>query len=265
MNILNINKKTELHPWRVIISVLFDLESDTICDIIDTTGLSVDWSLPGEVSYSHKTRKREYRPRIQAAYDMLNEERQLQVSSIVASELVKRHLKSELNNKLSNIGWKLEGNRITTSEIDVLEMFFPQGTQHDAYVKIKSILQQSIKSLVVIDPYIENSIFQMLKSFPDSKNICVKLLTYNLPSDFNHETKTFLKQYCNFQIEVRKTKEFHDRFVIIDSKKCYHIGASIKDAGNKAFMISQIEDNHNVVTLINQQKKSWNSATKINI
>ena len=114
MNNLNINKKTELHPWRVIFSVLFNLESDAICEIIDATGLSVDWSLTGSESYTHKTRRKEYRPRIQVAYDMLNEEEQLRVSWIVASELVKRNLKSELDNKLSNIGWKLEENRLTT-------------------------------------------------------------------------------------------------------------------------------------------------------
>ena len=41
---------------------------------------------------------------------------------------------------------------------------------------------------------------------------------------------------------MRETDEFHDRFLIIDRKHLYHIGASIKDAGKKAFEISINED-----------------------
>ena len=43
-------------------------------------------------------------------------------------------------------------------------------------------------------------------------------------------------------LEVRYTKVFHDRFLILDKKNVYHIGASLKDAGKKCFGISLIED-----------------------
>ena len=32
-------------------------------------------------------------------------------------------------------------------------------------------------------------------------------------------------------LEVKRTTAFHDRFLIIDHKQGYHVGASIKDAG----------------------------------
>ena len=38
------------------------------------------------------------------------------------------------------------------------------------------------------------------------------------------------------------TGVFHDRFLIIDDKKAYHIGASLKDAGKKCFAISLLND-----------------------
>ena len=34
----------------------------------------------------------------------------------------------------------------------------------------------------------------------------------------------------------------HDRFLILDNRELYHIGASVKDAGKKAFEISLNED-----------------------
>ena len=35
---------------------------------------------------------------------------------------------------------------------------------------------------------------------------------------------------------------FHDRFIIIDNKKLYHIGSSINSIGKKIFMINLISD-----------------------
>ena len=37
--------------------------------------------------------------------------------------------------------------------------------------------------------------------------------------------------------------KFHDRFLIIDEDKAYHIGASFKDAGKKCFAITLLKNN----------------------
>ena len=50
----------------------------------------------------------------------------------------------------------------------------------------------------------------------------------------------FNKEYPT--LKLAKTNKFHDRFMIIDNKELYHIGASIKDLGKKCFAISKIED-----------------------
>ena len=55
----------------------------------------------------------------------------------------------------------------------------------------------------------------------------------------------FNAQYPN--LIVKRTQVFHDRFIILDGSKVYHIGASIKDAGKKCFGISMILD-HGIVT-----------------
>lgn len=54
------------------------------------------------------------------------------------------------------------------------------------------------------------------------------------------ESNTLKNQYG--KLEIKFTDEFHDRFLILDNKMLYHIGASIKDAGKKAFEISLNED-----------------------
>ena len=99
----------------------------------------------------------------------------------------------------------------------------------------------------------DSSIFKVLATIP-SIGLRIQVLSFNLPNDFMLEAKKFLGQYSHFSIEVRKTKEFHDRFIIVDGKQCHHIGASIKDAGSRVFMISQLEDPANVAALIQQQQ-----------
>jgi hypothetical protein len=42
-------------------------------------------------------------------------------------------------------------------------------------------------------------------------------------------------------IQIRELRESHDRFLIIDRKELYHIGASIKDLGNKWFAFSKMK------------------------
>ena len=54
-------------------------------------------------------------------------------------------------------------------------------------------------------------------------------------------------------LKVAKTNKFHDRFIVIDNKEMYHLGASIKDLGRKCFGINKIEDLDIIERFINLQ------------
>ena len=49
----------------------------------------------------------------------------------------------------------------------------------------------------------------------------------------------FNKQHGGLTITVRKN--FHDRFLIIDDKTLYLIGASLKDLGGKCFAFTKLD------------------------
>lgn len=66
----------------------------------------------------------------------------------------------------------------------------------------------------------------------------------------NRDAADFNAQYPT--LTVKKTQVFHDRFIILDVKTVYHIGASIKDAGKKCFGISLLEDPGMVTDLLNR-------------
>ena len=88
----------------------------------------------------------------------------------------------------------------------------------------------------------------------------IELLTSKLPHDFMHEVEKLKKQYPQMNIEVRRTNDFHDRFIVIDNERFWHIGCSIKDAGDKAFFLSRIEDLKNIHSLLSTLNDIWTSA-----
>jgi hypothetical protein len=223
--------------------------------------MAVDWSLTETEGSSDKYKKEAYRPRIQSAYEKLINEEKLRVWFIVSQQLANKKLGDRLNTSLRDIGWKIAEGRLIPSEQGVRELFFPQGTQHDAYVKIKEILLQAKRSLRVINPYLDGTIFNILAVI--QLTIEVYLLTAKVQPDFTQEAQRFMEQHTNISVEIRRSREFHDRFVIVDEETCWHLGCSIKDAGSKAFMLSQFEDPTNRKTLIDTLNSTWADAQKL--
>jgi len=142
------------------------------------------------------------------------------------------------------------------------EVFFVKGSDHDAYVHIRSILQTAKNDLFVIDPYMDGSIYQILGTLTATP-MNVRILTSKHPADFALETKKFVKQHAGFAVEVRATRDFHDRFIFLDQSKCYLLGASIKDAGNKAFTVVTLQEPSILRFILNHASEVWAAATPI--
>jgi len=81
--------------------------------------------------------------------------------------------------------------------------------------------------------------------------IRVKLFTRNIDRKMELDVKKFNLQYQ--RIELIKLTKSHDRFIIIDEKDAYHLGASLKDLGKKWFAFSKLE--YDTSELIYQLKK----------
>jgi len=253
----------ELDPWRVIRSFLANVSSREVPDIIDRAGLKVDWGLTEREDHTHSGRWAAYRPRIDAAYDALqSDDNRLRIALIVARELSKRDLQTEINDALRDIGWELKGHSLVAVGGSVRELFFPDGSHHDAYIQIRGILKSAAKAVQIIDPYIDGSILALLTACA-KPGMQFRLLTSKHPPDLVLEAEKWRKQNTDKALEILTTKEFHDRFIVIDKTRCWHIGASIKDAGNKVFMLSQVEDEDNRDALLQQIQRSWNNGAKL--
>ncbi len=126
------------------------------------------------------------------------------------------------------------------------KLFF-EGQIYDAYSLIIDIIKTAENKILIIDNYIDDSILKMLSK--KNKNVDVIIVTSQNSNLIKLDIHKFNKQYPT--LKIIKTNKFHDRFILIDNRKLYHIGASLKDLGKKCFAISKIKD-EDYVEKINQ-------------
>ena len=112
-----------------------------------------------------------------------------------------------------------------------------QGQIFDAYAKFESFLAQATKEIILIDNYVDLSVLQRLTK----KKKGVNVIIYTDPKTklTQQDIQTFNAQYPNLTLNY--TTKTHDRFLIIDNKTLYHIGASLKDLGKKIFAFDVLE------------------------
>ncbi len=114
---------------------------------------------------------------------------------------------------------------------------FFDGQVFDAYVFVSGLIKQAEKSIVLIDNYIDESVLMLLAK--RAKGIKAAIYTKQISQQLQADLKKHNSQYP--AIEVKILKDSHDRFLIIDEKKLYHIGASLKDLGKKWFAFSKMD------------------------
>lgn len=132
-------------------------------------------------------------------------------------------------------------------EENIKQRIFFNGQIYDAYSIIIDIIKKANKKILIIDNYIDDSVLKMLAK--KKNNVEVVILTSDKSNIENLDIKKFNKEYPI--LKVAKTNKFHDRFIIIDNKEMYHLGASIKDLGKKCFAINRIEDMGIIKKIIN--------------
>ena len=121
---------------------------------------------------------------------------------------------------------------------------FFNGQIFDAYKFVSEIIKTAKHSIILIDNYIDESTLAILSKRNANVNAIIYTADTNkiLPIDlhkYNHQYQP---------ISIKTLKNNHDRFLIIDKKEMYHIGASLKDLGKKIFAFSKMD--HEVGTIL---------------
>ena len=126
---------------------------------------------------------------------------------------------------------------ISDHEESQQKIFF-DGQIYDAFSLLIDLVGSATKSIVLVDNYVDVGTLNILSK--KKENVAVTIYTVKKTRLSEKDVETFNQQYP--KLEVNYTGVFHDRFLIIDDERAYHIGASLKDAGKKCFAISLLND-----------------------
>ncbi len=133
---------------------------------------------------------------------------------------------------------------------EVSQKVFFNGQIYDAYSLLASIIKKASKSIILIDNFVDTISLDILSK--RRNNVEIHIYTSKKAKLTNTEIDKFNKQYGNLSRTYIET--FHDRFMILDEKECYHIGTSIKDAGDKSFAITKIIDDETIKHILKRLK-----------
>lgn len=114
---------------------------------------------------------------------------------------------------------------------------FFNGQVFDAYTFVADIIRSAVSSIVLIDNYIDDTVLTLLSK--RNNTVQATIFTQKISTQLQLDIEKHNAQYT--KIEVKTYTHSHDRFMIIDSKMVYHIGASLKDLGKKWFAFSKLE------------------------
>lgn len=145
------------------------------------------------------------------------------------------HTLSEQNQKIIEHDQKIDF--FIKTALPPLEGVFYDGQLFDAYTFVADLIRTASKSLILIDNYIDDKVLTLFtKRIPGVK---VTIYTAQISKQLSLDMQCHNSQYD--PIDIRLFRQSHDRFLIIDEKELYHIGASLKDLGKKWFAFSRLQ------------------------
>lgn len=129
----------------------------------------------------------------------------------------------ETDNRIEEVFQRLDAGQVKPQQ----GIFF-DGQVYDAYQLVSNLIRKAKKRLVLIDNYIDDTVLTML----DKRESGVKATIYTkyIDKQLRLDIARHNSQYA--KIDVLTFKKAHDRFLIVDNE-VYHIGASIKDLGQR--------------------------------
>jgi len=125
---------------------------------------------------------------------------------------------------------------LETDYIPQQGIFF-EGQVFDAYEFAAKLIKSAKKTLRVIDNYVDESVLRLLSKRRNRVNAII--YTKSISKILQQDVIKHNNQYPSITIKIMDKS--HDRFLIIDDKTIYHLGASFKDLGKKWFAFSLLE------------------------
>lgn len=124
---------------------------------------------------------------------------------------------------------------IESKQLKPTQGIFYDRQIYDAYIFASDLIKTAKEEIILIDNYIDDTVLTLFSKVP---NIQVTIYTNIISKQLKLDYEKYSKQYNNTTLKTFKNS--HDRFMILDKKEIFHLGASLKDLGKKWFAFSKI-------------------------
>lgn len=155
---------------------------------------------------------------------------------------------NNINNKLIEHDKKFEIIFNNFKIKEEKELVFFNGQIFDAYSKIIDIFKKAKNELVIVDGYADKKVLDMISKL----KVNVVLIVKQNGKLKEIDIEKYNKQYNN--LKVIYDDSWHDRYIIIDKRMIYHLGASLNYIGSKTFNINKLEDEDVIKLLLDKLK-----------
>lgn len=152
------------------------------------------------------------------------------------------HRLSEHDSQIKELSGKVDF--FLRTSLPPKEGIFFDGQIFDAYKFATDLIKTARKSLLLIDNYVDESVLLMLSK--RNPGVSATIYTQKITAQLQLDLDKHNDQYP--PINIRTYRNSHDRFLIVDDKEVYHIGASLKDLGKKLFAFSKLEIDPGLIT-----------------
>ena len=109
---------------------------------------------------------------------------------------------------------------------------YAPGDVYKFFADLKAVINAAEAEIMIVDPYFNGDAFDAYLSELGSE-LHVRILADRYSKDINSYVQKHIAQFGT-KIEIRRSKELHDRIIFIDDESSWIMGGSIKDAGKKA-------------------------------
>lgn len=114
---------------------------------------------------------------------------------------------------------------------------FFNGQVFDAYVFVADLIKKAKSGIILIENHVDENVLTLLSK--RQPQVSATIYSKNISPQLQLDLQKHNSQYP--EIKALAFNEAHDRFLILDEKALYHLGASLKDLGKKWFAFSRLE------------------------
>lgn len=132
--------------------------------------------------------------------------------------------------------------------VPVVSAILDASTPFSTYCKVRELCEaDTLESLVLIDPFLEASVFHRYLETA-AENIFVTLVTSKLRESAGRRDRDRLNAFLDvsrlfaqergkssYRLVLHPSGVLHDRWLVLDEKRIYSLGSSVKDAGDKQY------------------------------